>query len=111
LLLSFIFLSGHFANKREFMYVLILIAFFEIFYSNFHFKLRVKQLAYIVFGFIFILWAVVTSSILRGYGNYGIESPTEAAKLVPDYLASDFAQNALVHNFELNTVYGNGSNA
>lgn len=35
----------------------------------------------------------------------------EAVQYIPDYLQSDFATDALINNFELNTVYGNGSNA
>ena len=106
-----LFVVGHFDSKREFMYVLILILFLEIVVNNVKFKPSFKLVFISLIGITVVIWSVVTSSILRGYGNYNTDNPIEAAMYVPDYLTSDFAQNALVNNFELSTAFGNGSNA
>ncbi len=49
--------------------------------------------------------AVIMMSILRGYGNYGVESASDALKLVPEYLGGDKVFGMLGNNFEFSYLF------
>lgn len=106
-----VFLMGNFNSKREIMYVLILMLFFEFAKNRIQFKMKLKQLLYAILGFSLVFSMIIVSSIMRGYGNFKVNNPLEAATHLTDYVASDYAMDAMVANFELAPVYGNSSNA
>ena len=107
----FIFVIGSFDSKREILYVIILILFFEFVRNRITIKMRFKQFVFFTLGLAFIFYLIVVSSIMRGYGNFGVDNPIDASKYVFKYITSDYAANALSANFELTSVYGNSSNA
>ncbi|WP_419870098.1 hypothetical protein [Chryseobacterium sp. CT-SW4] len=111
LVLLLLFLIGNYDSKREIMYVLILIIFVEVIQNKINIHIKIKHLllgSLIFIGFIYI---VLVSSILRGYGNFNVKSPIDAFGYVSEYIKADYISDALTENFELNTVYGNGTNA
>ncbi|WP_159634826.1 hypothetical protein [Sphingobacterium composti Ten et al. 2007 non Yoo et al. 2007] len=111
LFILIIFIINHYDSKREIMFVLILILFLESVKNGGNILVRLKTLLLSSILVIVFIYIVVVSSILRGYGNYNVDSPIEAFGLVGDYLESDIASDALVMNFEINHVYGNATNA
>jgi hypothetical protein len=106
-----VFLMGNFNSKREIMYVLILMLFYEFAKNRVQFKLKMRQFLFAVGGFSLVFAMIIVSSIMRGYGNFNVKNPLEAATHVFDYVGSDYAMDAMVANFELAPVYGNSSNA
>ena len=106
-----IFVTNHFDSKREILFVLIFLVLFEAIRSRLVLRLKIKTMIVSCFITVIAVMIIVLSSILRGYGNYDVESPIEALGYVDDYLTSDFAKDALVMNFEVTPVYGNSTNA
>jgi hypothetical protein len=109
-LIFILFAVQNYNNKREFFYVIILILFVEFVKKGVNIKAKFNFFLVFVACSIGILYSVATASILRGYGNYDTDNPVKAFLYVNDYLSSDVIPS-LVNNFELNVVYGNGSNA
>lgn len=111
ILIIAVFLMGNFNSKREIMYVLILMLFYEVVKNRAQFKLKFRQFFFATVGFSLVFTMIIVSSIMRGYGNFKVKNPLEAATHVLDYVSSDYAMDAMVANFELAPVYGNSSNA
>jgi hypothetical protein len=106
-----LFFNGSFNSKREILYVIILIVFFEFLRNKINVRIKLKQFLLFSFGFAFIFYLVIIASIMRGYGNYNVNDSINASKYVLDYISSETATKALASNFELNYLYGNSSNA
>ena len=106
-----LFFNGSFNSKREILYVIILITFFEFLRNKIKIRIKLKQFLLFSFGFAFIFYLVIIASIMRGYGNYNVNDSINASKYALDYITSEIATKALASNFELNYLYGNSSNA
>jgi hypothetical protein len=106
LLLS-IFLLASFESKREIIYVLFLILLYEFSISSILFSLNKKIILYFLIGFSSFVLIIISSSILRGYGNYSVESIKDLLYSIYLYSKEDFFWDALVTNFELNASFSN----
>lgn len=109
--LLLLFLINHYDSKREILYIIILIVFFELIEKQKTIKFGFKELLYFSFVCLLSIFIILTSSIMRGYGNYNVDNPVEASHHIINYIKRDDAKNVLVENFELLTEYGNASNA
>jgi len=106
-----LFVSLHYESKREIIFLFFLIAFFEILKRSKQLKFRLKEIFIGVFITSCLVYLIVVSSIMRGYGGFNVSSPLDASYHVVEYLQSDYVGKALAINFEISTVYGNSSNA
>lgn len=109
--LLILFVIGNYDSKREIMYVLILVIFVEVMQNKINIHVKVKHLILGSVLFVGFIYIVLVSSILRGYGNFNVKNPLDAFGYVDDYVSTSYINDALTENFELNTVYGNGTNA
>jgi hypothetical protein len=108
-LVYLVFLFGmvlyNFENKREVVIVLFFLIFIEAYHSQWILRFSLKRLfLYSAIGAVFI-GLILTSSILRGYGNYKPKSVTEAVSDIPKYIRSSIFINGLSENLELNYSY------
>tara|TARA_B100000963_G_scaffold352991_1_gene367002 strand:- start:1330 stop:2451 length:1122 start_codon:yes stop_codon:yes gene_type:complete len=109
-----LFLIGlqHWDSKREILFVLIFIVFYEIIANNINLRIKIKHLASILGVLCLAFYIIIVSSISRGYGEYNVDgNPVKASSHIIDFLSSDIAIDAFAANFELSYGYGHSSNA
>jgi hypothetical protein len=109
-----LFLIGlqHWDSKREILFVLIFIVFYEIIVNNINLRIKIKYLSSIIGVLCLAFYIIMVSSISRGYGEYNVGGdPVKASSHVLDFLSSDIAIDAFAANFELSYGYGHSSNA
>jgi hypothetical protein len=100
----------NFGSKREILYILMLIIFFELIKRP-HLKLTLKQtFTFLSIGILAVL-IVIISSIFRGYGSYEVSGIVDTFKAAGNYVGSEIFKNAFVENFELNTSFCNAFNS
>ncbi len=100
-----------FENKREIAMSLFLMVFLEGYYGWHVLRLTPRTvLRYAAAGLLF-LGLILTSSILRGYGQYEVTSVVGAALVLPRYVSSDIFVDGITDNLELNYNYGAAVNA
>ncbi|WP_449437253.1 hypothetical protein [Pedobacter steynii] len=105
------FAVSSFNSKREIIFILILVLFIENIWNPIKFKLNFKSAILILVAGTTFIFFILTSSIMRGYGNYNPRNTYEAISYVGDYAKSDIFLDAVGENFELNYVYGNAINS
>jgi len=106
-----LFIIEHYNDKRNILFLVILITFYESIINKIIFRIKFKLIILGLLGAGLIFYIVLVASISRGYGNFDIEKPFDSFKYVSQYLKQENIQKALVANFELATVYGNSANA
>lgn len=109
-----LFLIGlqHWDSKREILFVLIFLVFYEIIVNNICLRIKIKYLTSILGVMSLAFYIILVASISRGYGEYNVEGdPVKASSHVLDFLNSDVAIDAFAANFELSYGYGHSSNA
>lgn len=101
-----VMVAMNYEDKREIAMLLFLVIFLE----SFHARTRLRLTALSVAGYVGVaatfLLLVLTASILRGYGEYDVASPLDAALAIPQYVGSDIFIDGLTDNLELNYCYG-----
>lgn len=103
LLLSFFLVS--YESKRELLYVLLLILFFELFDRRFEIKFTFKNSLFVLMCLSIFLFFIMAMSIARGYGNFDVENVLVAFFYIGDYIRSDIFRDAIVDNLEFSGVY------
>jgi hypothetical protein len=99
-------LAFGFENKRELAVVLFLILFLEGFYSRAKFSLSPANLLMYGLGGAAFFVLVLAASILRGYGDFPVQSVFDALLYIPQYVGSEFFVDGITDNLELNYQYG-----
>jgi hypothetical protein len=65
-----------------------------------------KKILLYISGIALFLILIMTSSILRGYGQFDVSSLPKAISYVPKYISADIFVDGLTDNLELNYSYG-----
>jgi len=100
----------NFGSKREILYILILIIYFELIKRPL-LRLTIRQaILFLCIGFVAVS-IIIVSSIFRGYGSYEVSSFVDIINATTSYVNSDVFKNAFVENFELNTSFCNAFNS
>lgn len=108
LILAYMTVTSY-SSKREIMFIGILFLFLESLKTNIRINFSFKKMLLLFVACICFFYIVVFSSIMRGYGNYQIESPIDAIKKVPEYIQEDYFLDAATANFEVSAAYGHSA--
>ncbi|MFC1735908.1 hypothetical protein ACFL1X_07305 [Candidatus Hydrogenedentota bacterium] len=98
-LLAFLLATSFYSDRRLLFYFAFILCFIEVFDKR-PFKIRAKAFALLAAIFVSLITANIAMSIHRGVGEFESKSMSDAFTYVDDYLASDWAQTMLLHNFE-----------
>lgn len=98
-------------SKREIMFIVLLITFFEMLpYFNFVLHFSIKQFILALAGGSIILFLIIWASLNRGYGNYEEVNFLSSLLYVKDYINSNLFLDYISDNLELTAVYFNAVN-
>ena len=95
-----------FDNKREIVMAMFLIVFLESSHRNLPLRFNLGGLAALAGLASTFLILVLTASILRGYGDFQVQSAADAFSLIPAYVGSGVFLDGVIDNLELNYFYG-----
>lgn len=110
-LILVLYTKFNFESKREILYILMLIIFFELVHRP-SIKLHLKQISIFASIGLLAVTIIIVSSVYRGYGS--VDDATgvvETVSAASQYIGSDIFKDALVENFELNTSFCNAFNS
>lgn len=93
-------------SKRELFFALLAILIVELLYNEIKIKISLKTIivSSLLVG-VMILY-ILSASITRGYGSFGVEKLSDAVAYVPDYVQSDIFSEVVTGNFETPGHYG-----
>ncbi|HDY7975442.1 TPA: hypothetical protein ACGU9W_001249 [Vibrio vulnificus] len=95
----------NYENKREVLMIFMTVFFIFSYTYKVEFKLNMKNfIAYSMILFLFVS-SILVSSILRGYGGFGVTKFTEAVSYIPAYIQSDTFSDTIIDNFEISHTY------
>jgi len=98
-------------DKRELIIVFFSIIFLEAYIHKWIIKFSVSKIIKYSLIIITFMFLVISSSILRGYGNFNAKSFGEAINHIPEYISSSKFIDSFVENLELNYSYGTSISA
>ncbi len=106
LLLIGFFASSHYDSKREALSLFFSILFFEIFFKNINIFKSLSKTILIVTGIGFLVFFMIISmSITRGYGSFGVSSYSQSFEHIPEYIQSDYFSDVIIANTEVTMAY------
>ena len=91
---------GSVGSKRELFFTLIGILMVEMVFNNRKIKLTLRNIIVSVVAVALAVFYILTASITRGYGSFGVESFSEAIDYVPMYAQSETFNVVVGNNFE-----------
>jgi hypothetical protein len=95
----------NFENKREVIVALFAVFFLEAYHQRWLIQFTLSKIISYLIGITLFFVLIFTTSILRGYGEYGAKTLFSAASYIPDYMTSDIFVDGLTDNLELNYSY------
>lgn len=98
-LLAFLLAAFFYSDRRLLFYFGFILCFIEVFDKH-PYKIRLRSLALLLLVATLLITTNIAMSIHRGVGSFESKSMADAFTYVDDYLASDWAQTMLLHNFE-----------
>ncbi len=101
-----LYIKFNFDSKREIIYILMLIIFFELVYNP-KVRLNLRLIVIFISTGIIAIGIIIVSSVYRGYGSYDVSGFLETVYAASNYIGSDIFKDAFVENFELNTSFCN----
>ncbi|MGB3416676.1 MAG: hypothetical protein WBA36_08405 [Mesorhizobium sp.] len=93
-----------FDSKRNAIFLLLPVALLETLRGG-RISMSVRKVILLIIFIVLTIVAVITMSILRGYGNYNVDSALDALKLIPNYLGGDRVFGMLGNNFEFSYMF------
>jgi len=91
---------GSVGSKRELFFMLIGILMVEMVFNNRKMKLTLRNIIVTTVVIALSVLYILTASITRGYGSFGVESFSEAIDYVPMYVQSETFNVVVGNNFE-----------
>jgi len=98
-LLALILAAFFYDDRRLLFYFGLIVCFIEVF-DKIPFRVRPRNVLFFAAVAAALVTTNIAMSIQRGVGDFGAETMAESFTYVDDYLASDWAQTMLFHNFE-----------
>ena len=106
IIILLLYVKFNFDSKREIIYILMLIIFFELVYKP-KVSLNLRLIIIFISAGIIAIGIIIVSSVYRGYGSYDVSGFLETVYAATNYIGSDIFKDAFVENFELNTSFCN----
>jgi hypothetical protein len=100
-----LFMIFNHENKREIILMALSIMALESVFSNSRLILTFKNICTYTVTIVILVILIISSSLLRGYGEYGEINTFQAILLIPQYVGSDVFIDAVMDNFEVSSVY------
>ena len=91
---------GSVGSKRELFFTLIGIFMVEMVFNNRKIKFTLRNIIITAVVIALSVFYILTASITRGYGSFGVESFSEAIDYVPMYTQSETFNAVVGNNFE-----------
>lgn len=88
-------------SKRELFFIVLAILMIEFIYHDRKIRLSLKSVLLSCIIVVAAVYYILTASIVRGYGGYGVDSLSDAATLVSDYADSESFKMYVGNNFEI----------
>ena len=87
-------------SKRELFFAIIGILIIEMVFHNSKIKFNLRNILVGTVAIALAVFYILTASITRGYGNFGVDSFSEAIDYVPMYAQSETFNVVVGNNFE-----------
>jgi len=109
--LILILISQFYHSKREILFAIIALLLVELGLSKRLIRLSTKNILYSIGGVLILIFIILSSSILRGYGNFGNVNTFQSFYLITDYVNNPKIIALLLNNFEISYSFFHSSNS
>lgn len=106
IILIVIFASTHFESKREAISLLFPVLFLEVKFKNIKIFNNLFKTFWIGISTVTLLFFfIISMSIARGYGGFGVKGYFDSFKHIPEYIQSSYFSKVIIANTEVTLAY------
>ncbi len=88
-------------SKREVFFIILAILMIYLIHHDRKIRVSIKTTLIAILMVVVAGYYILSASIVRGYGGFGVEKLSEATKLVSEYMDTDNFQMYVGNNFEI----------